>query len=143
MDYLHRLKKTHPAAYDFMVRFAGEYYNSDNDLLRPQKHYARCAKCRKGQPCPRRPPEVPIHATDELRKDCYRNHTRAYKDVYSAGRVSLFEDVDTLAPNLPSRAGPTPEALRARIDAGDYVDNSNANTPRTRAPAAQPRAARR
>lgn len=134
MDYLQRLRRTHPEAYDYMVRFSGEYYNSDNDLLRPEKHYARCAKCRKGQPCPRRPPEVPLHATDEQRRECYRLHFTAYCDVFSVGRVSLFEDVDSLAPNVPSRSGPKSEALRARFDAGDYEDPTGGATARPRVP---------
>ena len=108
-----------------MQRFLAERYDADNKLLRPQQHYAKCPKCRVGGDCGRRPPPTPIHATDELRRECYRLQKSAYEDVYSRGRVTLWEDyegVDEHGVSLISKSMRRNAAMRPRVEVGDFVD---------------------
>lgn len=121
-DYLRRLPD---AEREWMRRFLAEYYDADNKLLRPQKHYSECPKCSRGGTCGRRPPPVPLHASDDLRRECYRRQKSAYEDAYSAGRVSLWEDFDSVdsSGNVASTSFDVrgrKAALRARQESGDY-----------------------
>lgn len=111
-----------------MQRFLAEYYDADNKLLRPQKHYAKCPACRVGGDCGRRPPPFALHESDDLRRECYRLQKSAYEDVYSRGRVTLWEDydgVDTERKVAGVNKGRRRAELRPRVDAGDYESEGN------------------
>lgn len=122
MDYLRRLP---PAERAWAERFLDEYYNTNNTLLRPEKHLARCRKCRAGGDCGRRPPPKALHASDALRQDCYRRQWWASQDAYSMGRVSLWADFDRVNESGEvQRTTGDGASRRARVEAGDYEDTS-------------------
>lgn len=126
VDYLRRLPE---AEREWMRRFLSEYYDADNKLLRPDKHLAACPQCSRGGTCGRRPPPSALHDSDELRRECYRRQKAAYEDVYSRGRVSLWEDydgVDTEGVVTTSHGARKGAALAPRKDAGDYADSGEA-----------------
>lgn len=114
-----------------MRNFLREYYDADNKLLRPEKHAAKCRACREGGDCGRRPPPQAIHATDALRRDCYRRQYYAEWDVQSRGLVSAWEDFDSIGVSEDGEPLPvTPragrfEAVRPRHEAGDYSDHGD------------------
>jgi len=120
-DYLRRLS---PEERAWMHRFLAEYYDADNKLLRPQQHYAKCPACRAGGDCGRRPPPFALHDSDELRRECYRLQKSAYEDVYSRGRVMLWEDYGSVSPDGPTGTlgKNRKRAMQARVEGGDYVD---------------------
>lgn len=118
MDYMRRLP---PAERAWLERFAAEYYDADNKLLRPEKHPERCRKCREGGDCGKRPPPA-LHGTTALRRECYNLQARAYYDVHSRGQVALWDDFsavdDSGAVVRDSRVGKG-EGMRPRLESGD------------------------
>lgn len=122
-DYLRGLP---PSERAWMKRFLAEYYDADNKLLRPEQHESKCPTCRKGGDCGKRPTQA-LHATDDLRRECYRRQNYAYYDAHSRGLVNLWEDfnsVDTEGhlPRTTSIHASQMEALRPRVEVGDFDD---------------------
>ena len=114
-----------------MQRFLAERYDADNKLLRPQQHYSKCPACRAGGDCGRRPPPVPVHDSDDMRRECYRLQKSAYEDVYSRGRVTLWEDYEGVDESGTVTAGAKGRGKRAaemrpRTEAGDCTDSAGA-----------------
>lgn len=111
-----------------MQRFLAEYYDADNKLLRPQKHYAKCPACRVGGDCGRRPPPFALHDSDDLRRECYRRQKYAHDDVYSRGNVTLWSDydfVDGEGQIATTGKGKRRAEMRPRVEAGDYEAEAN------------------
>lgn len=120
-----------------MQRFLAEYYDADNKLLRPQRHYAKCPACRVGGDCGRRPPPFALHESDAMRRECYRLQKSAYEDVYSRGRVTLWEDyegVNSEGVVAPAVGGRRLAELRPLVEAGDYSDAESSPALRPIAP---------
>jgi hypothetical protein len=71
-DYVHKLSESERAWLD---RFNREYHNGD---------------LKKGDPCA-------LHASDELRKDCYRRNNKTRRDLFSiVGSREAFVSIDTV-----------------------------------------------
>ena len=69
---------------------------------------------------------MPLHATDDLRRECYRRQKSAYMDVYSRGAVTTALEVEQMAggQTQPATSRQRRAENRVRQEAGDFVDEA-------------------